>query len=145
MASRLSHMAKKHHLLHQLQIGGRPKSSAVDAAMLLTSTVDQGKREGKVTSTLCIDVKGAFDNVFREPLLQTLREMRLNPAITRWVDSFLTERLASLTFDAESEPMTPIMPGIPQGPPVPSIVFLIYLRPIFTNLDQAHPNITSPL
>ena len=45
--------------------------------------VDQGKREGRITSTLCIDVKGAFDNVYRKRLLQTLKQMRLNPAIIR--------------------------------------------------------------
>src|SRR6201747_2497036 len=144
MASRLSHMAEKHHLLHHLQIGGRPKRSAVDASMLLTSTVDQGKREGKVKSTLCIDVKGAFDNVFSKRLLQTLKKMHLNPAVTRLVDSFLTNRLASLTFDAESEPMTPIMTGIPQGSPVSPILFLLYLQPLFIQLDQIHPHITSP-
>jgi hypothetical protein len=81
--------------------------------MLLTSIIDQGKREDKITSTLCIDVKGAFDNVYRQRLLQTLKQMRLNPAITRWVNSFLTDRLASLAFDAASEPMTPILTGIP--------------------------------
>src|ERR1700704_2395955 len=145
MASRLAHMAEKHHLLHHLQIGGRPKRSAVDAVMVLTSTIDQGKREGKITSTLCIDVKGAFDNVFSKRLLQTLKKMHLNPAITRWVDSFLTNRLASLTFDAESEAMTPIMTVIPQASPVSPVLFLLYLRPLFTKLDQTDPNITSPL
>src|ERR1700710_1810829 len=70
--------------------------------------------------------------------------MHLNPAITRWVDSFLTNRLASLTFDAETEPMTPIKTGIPQGTPVSPILFLLYLQPLFAELDQVHPQITSP-
>src|SRR3978361_1722531 len=111
--------------------------------MLLTSTIDQGKRDGKITFTLCIDVKGAFDNVFKQRILQTLTQMRLNPAIIRWVNSFLTDRLANLTFDAESEPMTPIMMGIPQGSPVSPIFFLLYLQPLFTQLDQSHPLIIS--
>src|SRR6266849_6821099 len=133
MAARLAHMAEKHHLLHHLLIGRRPKRSAVDTVMLLTSIVDQGKKEGKTTSTLCIDVKRAFDNVFRQCLLRTLKEMRLNPAIIRWVDSFLTDRLASLTFDQDSEPMAPITMGIPQGFPVSPILFLLYLQPLFAH------------
>src|SRR3981081_1893000 len=40
--------------------------------------------------------------------------------------------------------MTPIMTGITQGSPASTILFLIYLRPIFTRLDQTHPDITSP-
>jgi hypothetical protein len=95
--------------------------------MLLTSIVDKGKREGKNTSTLCIDIKGAFDNVYRKRLLQTLKQIRLNLAVIRWTDSFLTDRLASLSFDAESEPMTPITTGIPQYSPVLPILFLLYL------------------
>jgi hypothetical protein len=75
MATRLAHMAEKHHLLQHLQIGGRPKRSTVDTVMLLMSIIDKGKREGKITSPLCIDVKGAFDNVYRQRLLQTLKQM----------------------------------------------------------------------
>ena len=70
--------------------------------------------------------------------------MRLNPAIIRWVDCFLTDRLTSLTFDMETEPMTPIMTGIPQGFPVSPILFLLYLQPLFTQLEQLHPQIISP-
>src|SRR5437588_4027824 len=43
MATRLAHMAEKHHLLQNLQIGGRPKRSAVDAAMFLTTKIDEAK------------------------------------------------------------------------------------------------------
>src|SRR5436853_7026869 len=36
MVIHLAHMAARHHLLHNLQIGGCPKRSAVDTAMFLT-------------------------------------------------------------------------------------------------------------
>ena len=44
MATRLAFMAEKHHLLHKLQIGGRPKRSAVDAAMYLTTIIDEANK-----------------------------------------------------------------------------------------------------
>ena len=74
MATRLAHMAEKNHLLHNLQIGGRPKRSAVDAAMFLTTKIDEANKRNMISSTLCIDVKGAFDNVFKKRLLQTMKK-----------------------------------------------------------------------
>ena len=52
MATRLAFMGAKHHLLHKLQIGGRPKRSAVDAAIYLTTIIDEGNKRYQTTSTL---------------------------------------------------------------------------------------------
>ena len=82
MATRLTHMAERYHLLDRLQIGGRPKRLAVDAAMYLATLIDEGNRKGKTTSTLCIDVKGAFDNMFKERLLHRMRTMKSDEKTT---------------------------------------------------------------
>ena len=81
--------------------------------MDLATLIDEGNRKGKTTSTLCIDVKGAFDNVFKERLLHTMRTIKLDLKTTRWVETFLSERMASLSFDKDSEKMSPIDTGIP--------------------------------
>src|SRR5437660_10350132 len=134
-------MAEKYRLLHRLQIGECPKRSAVDAAMYLTTIIDEANKRQQTTSTLCNDVKGAFDNVHKERLLQTMRKMKLNQKTVRWVESFLSDRRASLSFDKDSEKMSPIETGIPQGSPVSPILFLIYLSPLFTLIEQRHSNI----
>src|SRR5436853_5909453 len=91
--------------------------------------------------SLCIDVKGAFENVYKERLLQTMRKMKLDQKTVRWVESFLSDRMASLSFDKDSEKMSPIETGIPQGSPVSPMLFLIYLSPLFTLMEQRHPDI----
>jgi hypothetical protein len=144
MATRLAHLAEKHHLLDSLQIGGRPKGSAGDVAMFLATKIDQANKKHLITSTLCIDVKGAFDNVYKPRLLHTMRKMKLHPSVIRWVDSFLSEWLASLVFDKDTELMTPIRTGIPQGSPASPIIFFLYLTPLFILLHQTHQNITYP-
>src|SRR5437588_11879802 len=108
MVTRLAYMAEKHHHLHRLQIGGRPKRSGVDAAMYLTTIIDEANKRYPTTSTLCIDVKGAFDNLYKERLLQTMRKMKLDQKMVRWVESFLGECRASLSFDKDKEKMSPI-------------------------------------
>ena len=71
--------------------------------MYLTTIIDEANKRHQTTSTLCIDVKGAFDNVYKERLLQTMRKMKLDQKMVRWVESFLTERRASLSFDKDME------------------------------------------
>src|SRR5436853_5145975 len=96
-------MAEKHHLLHKLQIGGCPKWSAVDVAIYLTTIIDEANKRYRTTSTLCIDVKGAFNNVYKERLLQMMRKMKLDQKTVRWVEFLLSERMASLSFDKDSD------------------------------------------
>ena len=141
IATRLAHMAEKYNLLDRLQIGGRPKRSAVDAAMNLATLIDEGNKKGKTLSTLCIDVKGAFDNVFKERLLHTMKTMKLDQKTTRWVETFLSERIASLSFDKNSEKMSPISTGIPQGSPVSPISFLFHVFIFYFNLFIPHASL----
>jgi hypothetical protein len=63
MAMRLGQLAESHDILHIDQIGGRPKRSAIDAAMTLTHDVEVNAKRGLVTSSLFLDVRGTFDNV----------------------------------------------------------------------------------
>ena len=63
LAQRLAYLAETTGLLHDSQIGGRLKKSAIDAALLLTSEVKANKRLYLKTTTLFLDVKGAFDHV----------------------------------------------------------------------------------
>src|SRR5205085_1924059 len=88
MATHLAYMAEKYHLLHKLQIGGNPKRLEVDAVMYLMTVIEEANKGHQTTSTLCIDVEGAFDNVHKECLLQTMRKMKLDQNTVRWVESF---------------------------------------------------------
>src|SRR5437660_4657993 len=73
-----------------------------------------------------------------------MRKMKLDQKTVRWVESFLSDRRAGLSFDKDSEKMSPIETGIPQGSPVSPILFLIYLSPLFTLMEQKHPDIRCP-
>jgi hypothetical protein len=77
LAQRLAYLAETTGLLHPSQIGGRLKKSAIDAAILLTNEVELNKRAKWKTSTLLLDVKGAFDHVAKNQLLSILQELRL--------------------------------------------------------------------
>ena len=139
MATRLSWLAEKHQILYRDQIGGRPQRSAIDAVMALVHLVEAANSQGKVASALFMDVKGAFDNVSAHRLQTTMTEMGLPVPLVAWVQSFLSDRRTSLSFDGKKEDMLPVRTGIPQGSPISPILFLIYLQPLFSYLETHHP------
>jgi hypothetical protein len=79
MASRLAHLAEAHNLLHEDQIGGGRQRSAIDAAMAFTHEIDRAKHHKEIVSVLLMDIRGAFDNVAKTRLLNTMRHV--TPAV----------------------------------------------------------------
>lgn len=133
IAQRLNYLAETTDLLSESQIGGRMKKSAIDAAMLLRNWVEGNKqsKEGHKVTTLFLDVKGAYDHVAKQRLLQILADLHLPANLISWVDSFLSQRLLRVAFDGELEEFSPVESGIPQGSPVSPVLFLIYIRDLF--------------
>jgi hypothetical protein len=58
-------------------MGGRRQKSAVDVVIALIHDIETAKQCKNITSTLCIDVEGAFDNVSKVCLLQTMAKFGL--------------------------------------------------------------------
>ena len=77
LAKRIGHLAETGPLLHPSQMGGRKKKSAIDTVFLLRNTVDRHRRKQKKTSTLFLDVKGAYDHVAKNQLLAIMKKLEL--------------------------------------------------------------------
>ncbi|KHJ32656.1 hypothetical protein EV44_g3666 [Erysiphe necator] len=133
IAQRLSYLAETSDLLHDSQIGGRLKKSAIDAALLLTNEIQTNKNHNLMTSALFLDVKGDFDHVVKNQLVEILKNKRLPTNLIAWIASFLSERELRLAFDGQSEHFSKINTGIPQGSPVSPILFLIYIKDLFAS------------
>ena len=131
LAKRLAALAEITNLLHPSQIGGRKQKSAIDAVALLTDKILHEKQLGRVTSTLFLDVKGAFDHVALNQLLAIMQRLKLPLSFISWVRSFLNGRQLRLSFDGQTEEFSEFNTGIPQGSPISPILFLIYTRELF--------------
>ncbi|RDL42413.1 uncharacterized protein BP5553_02392 [Venustampulla echinocandica] len=139
LAQRLGYLAETTTLLHPSQVGGRLKKSAIDAALLFNNEVEIGLKQKQKTSALLLDVKGAFDHVAKNQLLSILKDLRLPTSLASWVQSFLSNRLLRLAFDGQIEQFAALNTGIPQGSPISPILFLIYIRGLFTGIVTARP------
>jgi ribonuclease HI len=137
LAQRLGHLAETTTLIHPTQIGGRKHKSAIDAALLLTNEVESNRRLKRKTTTLFLDIKGAFDHVAKNQLLAILQALRLPTSLISWTSSFLDNRLLRLSFDGQTEDFASLNTGIPQGSPISPILFLIYIRDLFPSLASS--------
>jgi len=137
-ATRLSYLANiSNKLLHHTQMGGRKQRSVVDTALLLyhyiQSERNKKKKKGRkclITSTVLLDVKGAFDHVKKQRLLRILCNLHLPYYFTKWVKCFLSNRKIQLLFEGQIQKQVDIITGVPQGSPILPVLFLIYVRGI---------------
>ena len=145
IATRLSFLAESTDLLDSDQIGGRRQKSAIDAVLSLVHDIQLAKHEEKVTSVLFMDIKGAFDHVSANQMLKICQKLQLSKSLWYWIRSFLQNRKVQLKFDGNSQKMSDIEIGIPQGSPISPILFLIYIRFLFTKRLNTSERILSYL
>src|ERR1700709_678607 len=131
LARRLSYLAKTTNLLYISQIGSRLYKSAIDVALLLKNKVKVNKTNKLKTTTLFLDIKGAFDYISKNRLIEVLVNLKLPISLIKWVLSFINNRMLRLVFEGNIESFKPINTGIPQGSPISSILFLIYIQDLF--------------
>ena len=56
--------------------------------------------------------------------------------MVNWINDFMSNRRVVLVFDNKRDDIKAIETGIPQGSPVLSILFLIYLRSLFDKIKK---------
>ena len=95
------------------------------------------KYRKKKTSTLFLDVKGAFDHVSINQLLRICNRLGLPRSLIKWIYSFLSNRKVLLAFDGETSEIMPINIGIPQGSPISPILFAIYVRFLYDFSEES--------
>ena len=112
LARRLSYLAETSDLLHHSQMGGRLHKSAINTALLLQNEVESNKSYKLKTSILFLDIKGAFDYVSKNRLLQIMISLLLPTSLILWVSLFLDNRVLQLAFDNSIKAFKSIFTGI---------------------------------
>jgi hypothetical protein len=72
----------------------RKNRSAEQALLLLQEHFYNAWRTKKVLGLVSFDVKGAYNVVYKDRLLQRLTGRSIPPALVRWIGAFCSQRLA---------------------------------------------------
>lgn len=127
IAERISHAVETFGLLPTNHFGARKKRSTEQALMLLQEHIYQAWRSKRVLSLVSFDVKGAYNGVYKERLLQRLAARGIPSALVRWVDAFCSQRTATIIVNGQaSEQQRLPQAGLPQGSPLSPILFLFF-------------------
>ena len=78
-------------------------------------------------SLISFDVKGAYNGVCKERLLQRMKARGIPDKLLRWVEAFCSERTATIQINGQaSEAQSLLQAGLPQGSPLSPILFLFF-------------------
>ncbi|KAJ5876413.1 uncharacterized protein N7529_001997 [Penicillium soppii] len=127
VAERISHAVETHGLLPTSHFGARKQRSAEQALVLLQEQIYTAWRGRRVLSLISFDVKGAYNGVCKERLLQRMKARGIPDDLLRWVEAFCSERTATIQINGQlSEARRLPQAGLPQGSPLSPILFLFF-------------------
>ena len=127
------------HILPPSQFGSRDNHCAVDAALEIAHTAQQGRASGYPVALLLFDIQGFFDNVNRDCLVHLFHLFGFPSYLANWIHSFLSDRTVALHFNGAQSPPFPVLNGTPQGSPLSPIVSAVYTIPLLCTMECWEP------
>ena len=102
VAERISYAVKTYSLLPTNHFGAHKQRSAEQALVLLQEQIYTTWRGRKVLSLVSFDVKGAYNGVCKERLIQRMKARGIPENLLRWTEAFCSECTAMIQINGES-------------------------------------------
>ncbi len=122
---------------------GRKQRSAIDAVLNLVHDAQMAKSRENTLICLLLDVKEAFDYVALKQLIKILIKLKILINLINWVKCFLQNWVIDLAFDDERQKPKKITTEISQDSSISLILFLIYIRYLFSKIRAKIENLQS--
>lgn len=137
VTNRLQELVIHCNLLPRTQYGMTGKSTTTALQFLLNPVYAAwSTAPKKYVSILSIDIKGAYDRVDREKLLEILMDFGIPEWLVEFVASFLSNRSTVVKLPGLTSKRYWINIGIPQGSPLSPILFLFYTAPLLRMVSE---------
>ena len=137
VTNRLRYFMETKQLLNQAQSGFRARRSTEDQLITLSQTISDGFHSKPMQRTLItlIDYSQAFDTVWRDNLLMKMVNMQIPNHFVRWIQNWMSNRLAYVTVNGKTSKKNLMEQDVPQGSALSPLLFIVYIKTITENLE----------
>ena len=139
MAKRLSHLSETRGLFEDNQNGFRKNRQTADGLVELKKSIVKNWSQKRVTSGCSLDMRGAYDSIDHDLLVEKLEIMGLPSYITKWLTNFLHNRTTYLTNEAVKSKLLFLLRGLPQGSPISPVLFNLFSSDLVRDLSALVP------
>jgi len=106
----------------------------------LVSSVHQSFDSKHPHYALMVDIKGAFDNVPHEGLLEELYFAGLPQKLIKWFENFFSNRTLTYHSATEGTLTRPVNKGVPQGGVLSPVFYIIHIRALDCHVPRPVSN-----
>ena len=116
------------NLLSTKQYGFIPGRSTVIQLLKMLDDWTSKLENGGQIDVIYTDLEKAFDKVPHKYLIYKLKQYKVDPKVTRWIESFLLDRQQRVVIDGTASEYIKVISGIPQGSVLGPVLFIIYIN-----------------
>ncbi|GIX93021.1 reverse transcriptase domain-containing protein [Caerostris extrusa] len=96
--NRLNWYLESHSLLAEEQVGFRKFKSTTHHVALFSQAIKDALDSKQVLTAIAVDLKSAYDTVWKENLLFKLNNMGISGHLLNWIKSLLSQRLCRVRY-----------------------------------------------
>lgn len=145
--ARVAKYALRVGAIDETQTGSREGRSVQDALIALFTPAQEwlsqretyqkpGSQPTLRQTILANDIEGAFNTVHHERLINVMTLYGFPAYIVNWTRDFCTNRTLGFHFQGETETPQSFDSGLPQGSPLPPVLFVVYSAPTITTFTS---------
>lgn len=127
---RLEYYLESRQVLSPSQHGFRPGRSTEDILIRLSNKIDKALINKEICGVVYIDLKGAFDSVWRSGLIFKMAKAGITGGWLRWFKNYLTDRKSNVLLNGTCSYTADSTLGVPQGGVLSPTMFNIMLYDI---------------